>query len=81
MVKVIIRVYTVCELSTMHHTHMAMCDSEIQHFHGWPIGRGCEAGEIAEGKIVVDGNRLSDSRWRTQRSAPTRSLSSERRVG
>ena len=37
MVKVIIRVYTVCELSTMHHTHMAMCDSEIPHFHGWPM--------------------------------------------
>lgn len=37
MVKVIIRVYTVVEPSTTHHTHMAMCDSKIQHFHGWPM--------------------------------------------
>ena len=35
-------------------------------------------GEIAERKMVLDGNRSSDSRVRTRRSAPTRNLSSER---
>jgi predicted subunit of tRNA(5-methylaminomethyl-2-thiouridylate) methyltransferase len=75
MVKVIIRVYTVCELSTMHHTHMAMCDSEIPYFHGWALEEVAKRGEIAEWKMVEDGNRSSDSRGRTQRSAHTRILS------
>jgi hypothetical protein len=75
MVKVIIRVYTVCELSTMHHTHMAMCDSEIPYFHGWALEEVAKRGEIAEGKMVIDGHLISASRGRTQRSAHTRILS------
>ena len=85
MVKVIIRVYTVVEPSTTHQIHKVSCDRQIQYFHGWSIEE-VGTGEVNGGNMDVDvevdldSHRPSDSHGRTQRSAPTRSFSSERRA-